>query len=220
MSNTVTPAWTDTGTVSGTSQNVVAATTLTNNGTTATMLASGTLDLRTKFGAWLYCALGRLGATAPGAAIQVHIRRTPDNGVAGAAWIQDVYTFVGNTTAGNTTTVNVNSNSGQNTLNIASATGHANGGLICVYDASGTAFARLEFCRVAKAGTADIVDTNLQFTHTLAQADNVTTQADMFSLWLPGGSLYTVLFDYSATATGSNHVVLAMAQTYDSESIV
>ena len=181
-------------------------------------LTSGSIDLRTKKGAWLFIAVGRQGATVPAAAMQIKVRRVLNNGTAPS--LKNIYVaFASTITANNATTVNVDSASGQLTLGVASATGVVAGDDWCIYD---TALTRLEFATVSKvSGTTITFDDNLQYTHTSAQADNVARYADRFTpIWLEGGSLYTVTADYGAAATGSNIVVRAFAQTYDSDLIV
>jgi hypothetical protein len=69
------------------------------------------------------------------------------------------------------TTVNVNSNSGQPTLSVASVTGFEVGEIVEI----GFGTARQEFLRVASIGASSLTfETNLTFTHTSVQADVVT----------------------------------------------
>ena len=68
---TATPNWTD-------NVSVIAAATLA-----AGNKARGTIDLRSKFGAFLFVRLGRKGSTAPGSAIQALARRVLNNDGAG-----------------------------------------------------------------------------------------------------------------------------------------
>ena len=200
------PVWTDNASV------ITAATLAAGNKT------RGTIDLRSKFGAFLFVRLGRKGATAPGSAIQVQVRRVLNNDAAGGIHPGAAIPLAGGTGTGQSTTVNADSNSGQNVLNVASVTNFAAGDIICLYDAS---FARLEFHRVSKvSGSTLVLDDNLGYTHTAAQADNVTRMADVFApLWLHGGSLWEIVVDYGGTGTGSDYVVEAKAQTYDSDAI-
>lgn len=52
-----------------------------------------------------------------------------------------------------------------------------------------------------------------------AHVDNeVFGLAESWTLWLPGGSLYEVIFDYGGSSTGEAVCCLANAQTYDSDS--
>jgi len=203
---TATPVWTD-------NVGVIAAATLAAGNKTR-----GTLDLRTKFGAMLFVRLGRKGSTAPASAIQTQIRRVLNNDGAGGIHPGAPIPLAGTTSTGQSTTVNSDSNSGQNVLNVASITNFAAGDVICIYD---TSFARLEFHRVSKvSGSTLVLDDNLGYTHTAAQADNVTRMADVFApVWLNGGSLWEVVVDYGASASGSDYVIECKAQTYDSDTI-
>src|SRR6266568_4214837 len=104
---TATPNWTD-------NVSVIAAATLA-----AGNAARGTIDLRSKFGAMLSVRLGRKGATAPGSAIQVQVRRVLNNAAAGGIHPGASIPLAGSTASGNSTTVNSDSNSGQAVLNVA-----------------------------------------------------------------------------------------------------
>jgi hypothetical protein len=201
-----TPVWTDNVSV------IAAATVAAGNKT------RGTIDLRSKFGAFLFVRLGRKGSTAPGSGIQVQVRRVLNNDGAGGIHPGASIPLAGSTTTGQATTVNADSASGQAVLNVASVTNFAAGDVICIYDSG---FSRLEFQRVSKvSGSTLVLDDNLGFTHTAAQADNVTRIADVFApVWLAGGSLWELVVDYGGTGTGADYVVEAKAQTYDSDSI-
>ena len=129
---TATPVWTDI-------VSVIATATLAAGNKTR-----GTLDLRSKFGAMLFLRLGRKGATAPASSIQAQIRRVLNNDAAGGIHPGAPIPLAGSTSTGQATTVNSDSASGQNVLNVASVTNFAAGDLICIYDAS---FNRLEFHR-------------------------------------------------------------------------
>lgn len=206
---TTTPTWTDNVTV-------LAPTTVAPLG-----LARGTIDLRGKAGMRLFAWIGRKGATALAAGVAVEARPILNNGVAtvggtagpgGASWLSQI-------AASNATTVNADGTAGGTTVGVTSATGIVAGDILCIYDAS---FTRLEFARVSKVASLTVtVDSPLRFAHTSAQGDAVTRLADRFGpVFLPGGSLYEVVFDYGASATGADVVVMAKAQTYDSDASV
>jgi hypothetical protein len=59
-------------------------------------------------------------------------------------------------------------------------------------------------------------DNDLQYTHTSAQADLVGEATVLSPIWLDGGSLWEVIFDYGDDAAGASVVVEVTAQTYDS----
>ncbi len=186
----------------------------------------GTIDLRTKFGAYVFAKIGRGGTTAlsggttPG--VDVLMRRVLNNDVAVAGGVHPagIPAYLSSIVAASSTTVNVNSNSGQAVLNVASVTGFAAGDLICIQD-SGGGVTRLEWHRVSKvSGSTLVLDRNLQFSHTAAQADTVRNKADVFApAWLPGGSLWEVIFDYGDDSAGESVTVQALAQSYDSETV-
>jgi hypothetical protein len=202
----ITPSWTD-------QVSVLAATTISNGG-----LSRATLDLRTKYGAFLFAMLGRKGTTTPGAAIKVFLRRVLNDGTAGPA-IAPVYApLLSNLNTTNQSTINADAAAAATSIVVASGTGFAAGDTICIYDAS---FTRLEFKTVSKvSGTTITLCEPLDYAHTAAQADNVSRQADVFGpIWCGGGSLWEVIFDYGGTATGSDVVVICLAQTFDSQTI-
>ena len=177
-----------------------------------------TLDLRLNYGAMLFVRLGRKGTAAPSVAMKVQIRRMLNNGAAGGEHPGAVIPLSGTNSTGHATTVNADSAAGQHVLNVASVTGFLPSDLICIYDLT---FARLEFARVSKvSGSTLVLDSPLGFTHTAAQADNVTRQADVFApVWLHGGALWEVIVDYGFPSSGADYVCQAFAQVYDSDTI-
>jgi len=157
MTNTVTPTYTD-------NVSVVAATTLARGS-----IVRGTLDLRSKVGAYLFIKLARQGTTGLTNGIDVLVRRVLNND--------------------------------------AATPGGAHPGGIALL--SGIA-----------AGTGLTLDRWLQYDHTAAQADTVRNKADAFApLWVTGGALYEVVFDYGDDAAGESVTVQCKAQTYDSDTI-
>lgn len=210
----VTPVYTD-------NVAVVSAAVLARGSTTR-----GTLDLRAKFGAFLFIKIGRGGTTALTNGVDVLIRRVLNNdgASAGAAHPAGMPALLSSTTAASSTTVDADSNSGQATLNVASTTGFAAGDIVCIQD-SGAGVTRLEWQRVSKvtnpgASGELVFDRDMTFTHTGAQADTVRNKSDVFTpIWMPGGSLWSVVFDYGDDSAGESVTVQALAQTLDSESI-
>jgi hypothetical protein len=97
------------------------------------------------------------------------------------------------------------------------ATSLAAGDIICIQD-SGGGVTRLEWARISKiSGSVLTLDAPLQFAHTLAQADTVRNKSDVFEpIWVDGGSLYSVIFDYGDDAAGDSVTIQAMAQIWDS----
>ena len=208
--STTTPTYSD-------NVSVIAAAVLARGSTTR-----GTSDLRGKHGAWLFVRLGRGGTTALSggttAGVSVLIRRTLNNdGIIHPTGIE----LLGSTAAASSTTVNVDSNSGQAALNVASITGFAAGDLICIQD-SGGGVTRLEWARVAKTATGVLtLDANLKISHTAAQADTVRNKADVFApIWLDGGATWEVVIDYGDDTAGESVTVEVKAQTLDSYTTV
>lgn len=194
---------------------VVSAATLARGST-----LRGTIDLTAKFGAFLLVRIGRTDTTALGTAIAVLIRR-----VYGGSTGTRIHPNSGNNrtsstaaAGASTTCATSDSNSGQAVLTVTSGTGFAAGDLIKIQD-SGGGVTRLEFQRVSKvSGAVLTLDDILQFTHTAAGADTVVNGADVFApIWLPGGALWEVVFDYGAAASGSSVTVEAVAQPYASD---
>jgi len=181
-----------------------------------------TLDLRTKHGARLLIRLGRGGTAALTNGVDVLIRTLWNNDVAaGGPHPASVSPQLSQTAAANSTTVDADSASGQAVLNVASTTGFVAGDFICIQD-SGGGVTRLEFQRISKitnpGASGELnMDRPLAFTHTAAQADTVRNKSDAWTPWLPGGSLYEVIFDYGDDAAGDSVTVEVRAQTYDQD---
>lgn len=203
---TITPTWAD-------NVSVVSAQVLARGST-----VRGTLDLRSKFGAKLFVRVGRGGTAALTNGVDILVRALINNGSAGGEHPGAVAAIRTGTNAANSTTVSSDSNSGQAVLTVASGTGFAADQIICIQD-SGGGVTRLEFHRISKiSGGTITLDRNLGYNHTSAQADTVRNQAHVNApIWIPGGSLYEVIFDYGDDAAGDSVTVQALAQTFDSE---
>lgn len=213
MSQTVTPVWTDAIEVVAAQKIVAAAASV-----------RGTIDLRSKFGARLFCKIGRLTTTVLAAAINVYVRPVLNNGAVGTN-IPFTHptgpTFQSQIAVTVCPTVATTAAAGDKTLELSSGTSMAEGDVICISDSGGTTFARTEFKIVSKVATNTLtLASGLDYAHTSGQADIVSRLADVFTpIILPGGSLYEVVFDYSRSATGGDVVVMAHAQRYDSNSV-
>lgn len=179
-------------------------------------VARGTLDLRTAWGAWLHINIGRGGTTAITNALQVQIRRIDNIATAGAIHGASSPALTSSLTAANSTTVAVNSSSGQAALNVTSITGFAAGDIVLIQDAGG-GVTRIEWKRVSKTATGILtMDAPLDYTHTSAQADTVRNKADVFApIWLDGGAVWEVILDYGAEASAQSVTILCAAQTFD-----
>lgn len=204
MASTITPTWTDNVTVKTLASLARAAT------------SRSTLDLRTKWGAYVFARIGRGGTTALSSGIVVLARRTINNDaishVGGAA-----AQLVGQVAAAISTTCAAAGNAaGVSSLTVASTTSYAAGDLIFVA-AAAPAAADSEWCRVADitSATVFLLDEPTRFAHNNV-AHTVRNKADMFTFWLEGGATYEIVFDYGDPAAGDTAYVEAWAQTLDS----
>lgn len=201
---TLTPTFTD-------NVSVVAAATLARNATT-----SGTIDLRSKRGAWLFIRVGRTGTTALTNGVDVLVRRTLNaNAISQPCPVASFRTQYA--AAQTTTCATSDSASGQAVVTVASTTSFAAGDYL-IFNQGG---AREEFARVARvtSSTAFLLDRNLTYTHTSSAADTIYNKADAWTIWIDGGSYIEVVFDYGDDAAGDSVRVECKAQTYDSDTL-
>jgi len=213
MSSLISPNWTD-------SIAVIAPTKLS----ASTGYARGTIDLRSKRGAKLFCKLGRLTTTVLATAINVYVRPLINGGVAAATIPYTHPTapqFQSQIAVTVCPTVNTNALAGAKSLTLSAGTSIVAGDIICISDSGGTTFNRLEFKTVSKVVTNVLTLAEpLEFDHSSANADIVSRLADVFPyIPLAGGSVYEVIFDYQVSATGGDVVVLAHAQSYDTDTV-
>jgi hypothetical protein len=151
-----------------------------NPGTTVT------LDLLTKFGAWLYCRIGRNAATALTRAGYIAIRPSDNNAL---IFPNTNYDFVSSITAVNATTLNGASSLGTTTAVLTTNTGFAAGQTVCL-NASGS---RIEFAQVADLTTSTItIDRSGGFRVTHNSGDTITWGADVGRIWIPGGDIWEI----------------------------
>lgn len=157
-------------------------------------------DWRTYWKGIVHVRLARQGTTALTNGVTVIIRPAPD---------ADGYVHPGPTwqaqslaVAAQSTTVNADAAAGQAVLGVASTTSFAAGDFMCI----GVTTAREEWVRVARvtSATAFLLDDNLQFAHTAAQADTVRNKADCWSVELPGATYYQGIIDYGDDAAGES----------------
>ena len=146
-----------------------------------------TLDLRTKFGAWLYVRMGRREGTALTRAAYVAIRRTDNDTL---VLPNQMFDAISQTATAQSTTLSANTSIGDGTCVLTSATGFAIGDTICLHSDDGNAN-RVEFARVVNINSATLtLERNLLVAHT--SADRVTSLADISSIWLPGNERYEI----------------------------
>lgn len=172
------------------------------------------VDLKAKFGAWLFIGGGRAAAGTQDAPLRYNVRRISNTVV----FPNSPFSRVGNEVTSDSTTVDATSTAGGFTLNVTNTSGFVAGDLIVIMD-TGPSVNNLEFCRVARvdnpgAGGELIVDQQLQFTHD--SPDIVSNASDIFQMWLPGGSIYDFGFDYSSSSSGPDIGAMMKLQTFDS----
>ena len=208
---TFTPSWTDAG---GT---VVSPQCLTRGNS-----VRGTIDLRTKYGAFLLAGIGRGGTTALTNGVNFIARRVPNNdGVHIAA---DFCNFVTATAAAILKLVNFVAGyaAGEQTLTIDGTGTPSASDIFCLWGvgaipANGTALSTLEFlrCSLQAGGTSITFDTTTKQAH--ADNEYLTSKAECYCVWLPGGSVYEVIFDYGDDTAGEAVAVACYHQTYASD---
>lgn len=200
-------------------QSIIVPTRLQNNTSGGTLRASGSIDLTAAVEAYIYIELGRLGATALANAVPIRITQIPSGSggpplLATAGDIEAiVHAFQSGTAASVSTTVNADASAGAFSVSVASAASLAVGDQICISDAGGAAFTRLEFNEIVRInGTTISLLKPLQYSHVGATADIFTRLAEVFGrIPVAGGCVTKVYADYSNSATGSDLVIRAYA---------
>ena len=150
-----------------------------------------TLDLTTKFGAWLHCRVGRAVATALTRSAYVAIRRT-FNSSSTNRMPATTYDFISSIAAVNATTVSSGGAAAATTMVLTSGTGFA-AQQICFTCHSSTDAARAEWFSIDNLTTATItIDDSNGFLITHNSSDIVTNGADVGSVWIPGGDVWSI----------------------------
>ena len=146
-----------------------------------------TIDLKTKYGAWLYIRMGRRVATALTRSAYVSVRRT-DNDTLVLPFTG--YDFVSTTIAAQSNTLSAGTSIGDGTITLTSATGFAVGDTICIHSDDSNAN-RVEFARVVSIATNTLtLERNLRVAHN--SADRVTSLSDVATVFIPGNDHYEV----------------------------
>lgn len=217
MSTTFPPNWTD-------NTQIIAPYALVKGSATALQTVRGTLDLRAKRGAYLFLAIGTGGSTAIVSPCNVLVRRVLNNGSAAHRYSSPLFQASGRTTAG-VRLINNGSNYAAGVQSFAydgaAGTAHAVDdklffwGVTAIPVASG-ALSPSGGCEVLRCagGTSTPLITDVVSNY--AHNDNeVIGNADVWNLWVPGGSLIEVVFDYTAATAGEAVAVMADAQVYN-----
>ena len=169
-----------------------------------------TLDLTTKFGAWLHGRIGRNIAGALTRSAYIAIRRQDNNTIIHPVTTYDMISSTAGVTA---TTVSSGGASGATTMVLASGTGFAAGDICCAQLAG----ARCEFFAITSLVTATItVDRSGGFRTTHNPSDVVTNGADVFSVWIPGCDIWEIT---PINNSGQTVVMALDAATYASDTI-
>lgn len=146
-----------------------------------------TLNLKTKFGAWLYVRMGRRVATALTRSAYVSIRRTDNDSL---VLPNQMFDAISQTAVAQSNTLSANTAVGDGTCVLTSATGFAIGDTICLHS-DDTNAQRVEFARIVSIATNTLtLERNMLVAHT--SADRVTSLADVQSIWLPGNETYEI----------------------------
>lgn len=204
---TFTPVWTDSGT------EVISARCMARN-----TIVRGTIDLRTAIGAYLFVGIGRGGTTVLTNGVVARVRRVPNND--GIHFAADFMSFTSTTAAAILKLVNNGSDYAPGTVAFTiDGTGTpAVGDTLCFWGvtaipADTTALSTVEFLRCSKSSTTSVTtDTTCLQTH--HDNDIITSKADTWSFWVPGGSVYEVIFDYGDDAAGESVAIVCYSQTY------
>lgn len=214
MSSVITPNWTDNVTVLAPYAVIKGESYRVTTG----------LDLRTKFGAWLKLAIACGGSTAitAGGGLYAKIYRELNNDGAnsmnGSLFFSGVQTAVGKALINGAVAAGVTSIA----YDGAGGTAFAAENTVCIWGtdtipaASGAVSVNhgMEFLNLSKgAATPCLFNTPTKYDH---HDNEVITLASAWDIWLPGGSLYAIVFDHLFDAAGEAMACAAYLQTYDS----
>lgn len=192
---------------SPTYSSVIAVASFSSSATPGTTV---TLDLKTKFGAYLYVRIGRNAATALTRAGYVAVRPTDNQTL---IFPNTNYDCVSSTGAVNATTLSAGASIGATTASLTSATGFAAGQTVCL-NSSGS---RIEFAQVCDLTTTTItIDRSGGWRVAHNSGDTITWGADVFRVWLPGMDVYEIT---PVNNSGQTLIIGVDAAVYDSDTI-
>lgn len=178
--------------------------------TSTTPGTTQTLDLTTKFGAYLICQIGRNAATALTRYGYIAIRRS-FNSSATIRTPANNYDFISSTAAVNATTVSSGGAAAATTMVLASGTGIVANQTLCA-NSSG---ARVEFFTIDNLTTATVtIDDSAGFLITHNASDAVTNGADCGVVWIPGGDVWRIT---PVNNSGQTLVMACYAEVYASD---
>lgn len=147
-----------------------------------------TLDLTTKYGAWLYCCIGRRVATALTRFGYISIRATNNNTLIVPTPVLDA---ISSTAVAISTTINGAVTIGDTSITLTSTTSFAVGDTLCIHS-DDTAASRVEFVSVLAVASATVLllERAVRVAHNVA--DRITTMANVQKIYLPGGDHYDI----------------------------
>jgi len=207
------PSWTDSGVA------VIAPVALGRG-----KVERGTIDLRAKFGAYLFLGLGRGGTTVLTNGVNVQVRRTLNNdGILfpGAPH----FAALSDTVAAYAKQIDTTFAVGETTLYVDGTGTPSAGEDLCFWgktavQADGVSLPDLEFLRVSSyypfGGDAYAVISDSPIKVAKINDELFTNKANLWSVWCPGGCQYEAIFDYGDDAAGEAVAVVCYAQTLDS----
>jgi len=205
------PSWTDSGI------EVIAPKAMAR----ASLPKRGTLDLTNKFGAYLFLGVGRGGTTALTNGVNVEVRRTMN---AGGMLLPPAPHFAAVTGTAAAVLKQINNPggypAGTQQFTIDGADSPAADDDICFWGVTSlpsdnTPLPNLEFARVAKFSSPTLsIDAPCQ--EIKLDDELITTKAECWCVWCPGGCIYEVIFDYMDDAAGESVAIAAWAQIFDS----
>ncbi len=147
-----------------------------------------TLDLKTKRGAILIVRIGRRNGTALTRSGYVAVRRNDNDALVVPNTNRDCLIPLGASIGSQT--VSSGGGTGATTVTLGANTNFAVGDTICLASDDSSAN-RVEFARIVAIAT-NTLTLERAFRTTHNAADRVTTQAEVFEVFLPGGDIYEI----------------------------
>ena len=180
-------------------------------------------DLRGEHGAYLFIGVGRSGTTGLTNGVDVRVRRLLNNGTGAPKYGADLVAFRTGTVCGERAVNNGDgyaAGSSSFAFDGTGGTSFAVGDLLCFWgvdavpgsDGAVSPANGSEFLRVSKGITTPVVTD--QGCGVAKINNEVFCQADAWIVWLPGGSLYELIFDYGDDSAGGRILCEAHLQMY------
>ena len=179
----------------------------------------GTLNIQNKFGAYIFCRIGRLSSVAPAVGASVFVRRIGYTGSRDIPHAGALAQFQDSTTAANTTSISASISHPSGTCTLASGTGMGSNQYVVIVDST-TSPTTCEFHHTSKlASTVLTMDRNFANT-SISTGYFVLNQALVLPPIYVDGAPNTgdleVVVDYGSETATSPIIVEVFAQTLDS----